>query len=136
MLGSRMANRDEIFNAVRNALANGRPETAEKQLRTFLSVHSHDADARYQYARCLAALGQLDKAVAEFRRLLAIQPQHIGALVDMGIALSCLGQHQSASVALDRAKRLDPRPAVLYFALGQCQLGLGDLPAAEASFRL
>jgi len=131
-----MASREEIFNTVRNALADGRPDTAEKQLRTFLSVHSRDVDARYQYARCLAALGQLEKAVAEFRRLLAIQPQHIGALVDMGIALSCLGQHQSALVALDRAKRIDPQPALLYFALGQCQLGLEDPSAAEASFRL
>jgi protein O-GlcNAc transferase len=131
-----MATREEVFTSAMTALADGRPDAAAKQLRTFLSVHSRDVDARYHYARCLAAANQLEQAVIEFQRLLAVQTQHLGAWVDMGIALNSLGRPRDALAALERAKALDSRHPVMHFAFGLCQLGSGDLPAAEASLRL
>lgn len=123
------------MNAARAALSSGRPELAERELRTFLISHAEDVDARYFFARSLAALGRLNDAVAEFSRLLALRPDHPQAAVQLGVAHSCLGDHQAALEVLEQARRRQPQSAELHFALGLCQLGLDDVPAAAASFR-
>ena len=130
-----MANRVDTLNAARGALSGGRPEVAEKALRSLLSFHAADVDARYYLARSLAALGRLDEAVVEFSRLLAIRPDHPRAAVQLGIAYSNLGNHHAAQAVLEQAKAVDPHSAELHFARGLCQLGLEDFPAAAASFR-
>jgi protein O-GlcNAc transferase len=131
-----MAIRQEILNTALAALSSGRPGAAETELRALLSANSQDVDARYFYARSLAAQGQLERAVGEFQRLLTIRPGHVRAMVDMGIALIYLGNHQGALAVLDRAKGIDSQPAELHFALGLCHLGLGALPEAETGFRM
>jgi protein O-GlcNAc transferase len=117
------------------ALSVGRAGAAAQQLRAYLSVNAQDVDARYHYARSLAALGELQQAAGEFRRLLRIQPGHLAAIIDLGIALAFAGEYRDALAVLDQAAGIDPPPAALHFASGLCRLGLGDLPEAEASFR-
>jgi protein O-GlcNAc transferase len=131
-----MAIREDILNTALTALSNGRPGAAETELRTLLSANSQDVDARYYFARSLAAQGQLQRAVGEFQRLLTIRPGHVRAMIDMGIALIYLGNHQGALAVLERAKGIDSQPAELHFALGLCHLGLGALTEAEAGFRM
>lgn len=130
-----MTQRHEILNAARAALSNGRPELAERTLRMFLIDNPQDVDALYYSARSLAALGQFNEAVGIFSRLLAIRPDHARAAIQLGVAYSSMGNHQAALRVLDGAKTFAPHAAELDFALGLCQLGLDDLPAAAASFR-
>ena len=130
-----MANRADTLNAARSALASGRPEVAEKSLRTLLSYHADNVDARYYLARTLAALGRLEEAVVEFSRLLAARPDHPRAAVQLGIAYSSLGNYRAARTVLEHAQTIDPHSAELHFARGLCQLGSDDLAAAVVSFR-
>jgi predicted O-linked N-acetylglucosamine transferase (SPINDLY family) len=100
------------------------------------SASPAEVEAHYQHARGLVSRGQLGNAVRELQRVLALQPRHLGALIDLGITLAYAGQYQSALTTLKQAKRADPRhPAELHFGLGLCHLGLGELPEADSSFR-
>lgn len=63
-------------------------ESAAVTLRQYLSKGGKDLYARFNYARALGALGQVDQAVEQFERILAIKPNAIqitvtNAYVDM-----------------------------------------------------
>lgn len=130
-----MANRHTVLNGAIAALTGGRPEIAAAALRRFLSSNTRDEDARYWYARSLAAQGLFEGAAGEFQRLLTMRPDHARAAVDLGLALAFSGDHSGGLAVLERATFIGPRPAELHFARGICLLGLDDPPAAASSFR-
>jgi protein O-GlcNAc transferase len=130
-----MTTREKVLSDAFSALSSGQPQLAEKKLRSFLATNARDVDARYQYARCLAALGQMQAAIGEYQRVLARQPQHLYALIDMGVALTMLEQPGQALAVLDRAQALDTRRPETQFALGLCQLALQNWPVAESCLR-
>jgi tetratricopeptide (TPR) repeat protein len=53
-------------------------------------------------------VGDLEAAIGEFDRALALQPDHAEAWIQKGIALARLGQHEKAATALAEAIRLRP----------------------------
>ena len=53
-------------------------------------------------------VGDLEAAIGEFDRALALQPDHAEAWMQKGIALARLGQHEKAATALAEAIRLRP----------------------------
>ena len=53
-------------------------------------------------------VGDLESAIGEFDRALALQPDHADGWIQKGIALARLGQHESAAIALAEAIRLRP----------------------------
>lgn len=130
-----MTTRDKVLSGALSALASGQPQLAERKLRSFLAANSRDVDARFQYARCLAALGQMQPAIGEYQRVLSSQPQHVYALIDMGVVLTMLDRPQQALAVLDRAQALDAQRPETQFALGLCQLALQNWPVAESYLR-
>ena len=70
-------------------------------------------DPRYDYLLGLAALenGQAALATVAFERVLAVQPQHLGARLDMARAHFQLGQDSLAREELETLRGMDPPPA-------------------------
>ncbi len=59
--------------------------------------------------RKLLGDGELEKAVAEFDKALAIDRRHAGALLGKGIALKLKGDKSSARDWFQKAEDADPR---------------------------
>jgi protein O-GlcNAc transferase len=123
------------LQAVRSRLASGQPAAAAGECHALLVANPGDSDTRHLYGRCLAALGRLDDAVTEFRRVLKVSSKHFPALVDLGVTYSLQGNHVEARQVLRTARTLDRRPAEVHFALGLCCLGVGELDEAGQCFR-
>ncbi len=130
-----MPNRQATLESAVAALSTGRPAVASALLQTYLATNARDVDARYLYARSLAACGAMPAAVGEFRQILTMQPNHANAVIDLGIALAFSGSHREALAVLERVTASVPRPPEVEFARGLSHLGVGDLPAAEDDFR-
>jgi hypothetical protein len=84
-------------------------------------------EIEFDYALGRAALdtGRPDKATLAFSRVLALDPNHAGALIDTGRAYLELGNFAQARVTFERLLALDPPPAVraqLQAYLQQAQL--------------
>jgi predicted O-linked N-acetylglucosamine transferase (SPINDLY family) len=131
-----MTTREKVLSGALSAFASGQPHVAEKKLRSFLSTNVRDIDARYHYARCLAALGQMEPAIGEYQRVLSAQPLHLPALIDLSVALTMTERSEEALTLLSRVPGQHARRPELQFALGLCQLGRRDWRAAEGSLRL
>jgi len=85
------------------------------------------------YASGVALLGdQPDEAVAEFRRELAISPEHVQARLQ--IALEYLKRDEpAAGLSLaEEAVKLAPRSAAARYALGRLRLAVGEAERAVA----
>jgi YaiO family outer membrane protein len=96
-------------------LANtGANAAALKAFQALAAANPDDIEARVWIARLHARMGNPEHAVAVYRSVIAVQPQHVDALVGLGNALVTLGRLREAADALDRAEALAAdRPAVL-----------------------
>src|SRR5690606_13040058 len=56
--------------------------------------------------------GDLDTALAHYRRAVAMQPEGAQAHLNLGVALKLRGEREEASTALKRAQELDPEGPV------------------------
>jgi tetratricopeptide (TPR) repeat protein len=70
-----------------------------------------DAMAHYTYGTVLTLTGDLEKALAEQRRALELNPNFGGAMGEMGRYLAYLGRYSEAMDCLDRAIRSSPGDA-------------------------
>ena len=68
-----------------------------------------NADHHVAEGRKLLGDGELEKAVAEFDKALAIDRRHAGALLGKGIALKLKGDKVSAREYFQKAEDVDPR---------------------------
>jgi tetratricopeptide (TPR) repeat protein len=68
-----------------------------------------NADHHVAQGRALLADGELEKAVAEFDKALAMDRRHAGALLGKGIALKLKGDKTAARDCFERAEDADPR---------------------------
>lgn len=75
---------------------------------------AHIGVIAYDYALGRAALhaGRPERATLAFARVLALDPGHAGARIDMGRAYLALGNREQAQVAFEVLLALDPPPAV------------------------
>jgi YaiO family outer membrane protein len=96
-------------------LANsGANAAALRQFQALAAANPDDIEARLWIARLHARMNNPEHAVSVYRSILAVQPQHVDALVGLGSALVTLGQLRDAADALNRAEALAAdRPAVL-----------------------
>jgi protein O-GlcNAc transferase len=86
-------------------------------------------------ARALIERGSFVEAVRVCEQVLARASQDLNARFFHGIALAQLGRDREAIASLRRAVAIDPRPAVLHYALGNSMLASGDLAEAAAAYR-
>jgi tetratricopeptide (TPR) repeat protein len=68
-----------------------------------------NADQNVQTGRAFLADGELDKAIAEFEKALAMDRRHAGALLGKGIALKLRGDKSGAKACFEQAEEADPR---------------------------
>jgi tetratricopeptide (TPR) repeat protein len=95
----------------------------------------NDAGVHNNLGNAWGRLGQLDEAVASYRRALLLSPDFAEAHNNLGHALLDLGQPDSAAASCRRAVDLKPRYAAAHDNLGCALLGLGRLDDAAASYR-
>ncbi len=89
---------------------------------------------RLQEALRLHQEDNIDKALALYDAILEDNPQHSLTLHAKGIALAQLGDYVKSKTFLEAAVRVEPKNAVYYASLGNCQRHLGELEKALASF--
>ena len=77
----------------------------EDYLRELLGEREDDAHARLALSRSLAARGEVDEAVAELRRLLERDPEHLGARAALGRLL--LSEHRDPEATKEYGELLD-----------------------------
>jgi tetratricopeptide (TPR) repeat protein len=79
--------------------------------------------------------GELERAMSLYREVLAREPDHVGALNNLGVALKTLNRFAPAVAHYRRALALQPDDAGLLINLGNALRGLGELEEAEAVLR-
>lgn len=89
------------------------------------------ADA-YEAAVAHRRAGRHAAAVQAFRAVLKDRPDHVDALVGLGLSLSALGERQAAATALRRSVELAPDYWDAHVGLARLAYAEGDLPAARA----
>jgi tetratricopeptide (TPR) repeat protein len=75
-----------------------------------------------------------DRAIQDFDRVLAIQPDNVGALIARGEALSNIGDQARALVDLNRAIALAPDRVAVYVTRGLMEGRRGNLAGAVGNY--
>ena len=83
----------------------------------------------------LRELGRLDEAEALLRKALAIQPQHVGALAELGHVARRRGDRAAALAAFEAAAAADPAHVGMKVSAASELRELGRLDEAEALLR-
>jgi regulator of sirC expression with transglutaminase-like and TPR domain len=79
-------------------------------------------------------LGQYDKAIADFSRVIEIDPKSKEAYYDRGIAYATIGQVNKSIADYSRLIEIDPRYAKAYSNRGADYFNLGQLDKAIADY--
>lgn len=77
-----------------------------------------DASLQFTLGRALKAAGELDEAVAAYRRAIELNPRFAEAHVSLGIALKAQGDLDAAIACYEQAIRINPQLAVAHSNLG------------------
>jgi tetratricopeptide (TPR) repeat protein len=94
-----------------------------------------DLDAFHLVGRAALGAGRLDDAESAFRRVLAEEPRHCFALVNLGRVLLAREEFASAEGTLQRAAACAPRLGVVHETLGALWLVNGRDAQAARAFR-
>jgi protein O-mannosyl-transferase len=78
--------------------------------------------------------GKLDRAIAEFREALRIDPRRFDATCDLGLALDRRGETDAAIACLRRAAQLRPKNAKAHLNLGATLMHHGHVDEAIALY--
>jgi protein O-GlcNAc transferase len=79
--------------------------------------------------------GDLTQAERQYRELLARQPEHAGALANLGLLLADRGETAAAIECYEASLRGDPRCWATHYNLGQALRAAGRLNDATASYQ-
>ncbi|PYJ92409.1 MAG: hypothetical protein DME62_12890 [Verrucomicrobia bacterium] len=82
----------------------------------------------------LPALGQFDRANAEAKRALELDPLSLVMITDAGAVYWITGRYQEAVAQFRKALEMDPRNYTAHWQLGQALECIGDLPGAIAEY--
>ncbi len=112
----------------------GRYAEAEPMLRRALeSLDS--ALTRYALGLVLDRTGRRGEAIAEYRRTLDHNPNHLGALNNLGVALAAQGRMDEATRHFERLAAVDPDDADAHANLGLALEATGAPDRAARAFR-
>src|SRR5438876_8870966 len=82
----------------------------------------------------LPALGQFDRANAEAKRALELDPLSLVMITDAGTVYWITGRYQEAVAQFRKAIEIDPGNYTAHWQLGQALECIGDLPGAIAEY--
>ncbi|MCC6139390.1 MAG: tetratricopeptide repeat protein [Nitrospira sp.] len=105
------------------------------ELRGRIRIFPASAEDRLKLAQGLYRVGDFDAALDECRLALKLQPNHTGALLQLGILLMAKQDGHGAATAFMEALLLDPALTHAHYSLGGVQYSLGNIKAATQSYR-
>ena len=114
-----LAGRHEESLALRDELATGRPD-----------------DVKFLFYRGIShsLLDNNEAAIADYDRVIALDPTHNASYLNRGSAKADLGQHEAAVADYDLALSLDPNYIIAYHNRGVAKADLGRYEAAIMDF--
>ncbi len=107
----------------------------EVQGRGFAAVSQTQAETLWRKALDLHERGRMDEAAAAYLSFLAVWPDHIGALCNLGMLKCQKGAAAEALPLLEEAARAAPEIAEIHANLGQAKKQLGHMEGALTSYR-
>ena len=107
---------------------------AEEMLRQALEGLDN-APTRYELGAVLAATGRLGEAIAEYRRALDRNPNHLATLNNLGVALAGQGRMDEAARHFERMIAVDPENADAHANLGLALAARGARARAASAFQ-
>ncbi len=87
-------------------------------------------ESRFNRALVYQAMKDFDRALADYDRILAANPNHVAALNNKADILMALRRYDEAATALDAAVRISPTDPDLYFNRGLAQEKRGNYQQA------
>jgi outer membrane protein len=106
------AARTALLEHARALSAAGKAEEAYRALADHEDEHIGDIEFDYAIGRAALDSGRPDRATLAFSRVLAADPAHAGASIDMGRAYLALGNREQARTVFEGLLALDPPPAL------------------------
>jgi tetratricopeptide (TPR) repeat protein len=105
-------------------------------LRRAIALDPRNAAAHLMLGEVLRGKGQFDEAIAEYRQVNRLMPNHVSSYVDLG-AILCDEKHDydGAIVCFRRAIALDPEHTTAHVNLGITLRKMGQTDAAVAEYR-
>jgi protein O-mannosyl-transferase len=100
-----------------------------------LACTCDNAVANLNLGMALAERGDIDAAIAQYRRVLAIRPDDAEALSNLGNVLCDRGQFDEAVASCRKAVEAKPGFAMAHNNLGVALVGRGDFDEAISQFR-
>ncbi len=91
-----------------NYMDHGSFPIAAECYRRALAISDESQDVRVDYGACLHGMGLADRALEEFRKVLAKNSKHPIANYNMGIVFSEMGKNDSMKVYMKKYLALDP----------------------------
>jgi Flp pilus assembly protein TadD len=125
--------------AVRRLLAliyrgTGDTETAIQELHRALELQNSD-DAHEMLGEILSDKGQIEDAIAEFDKAIALRPNFSGNYDAKGLALYRAGRFAEAAASFERVTQLQPDNASGFQRLGTTYYSAGDTEKALVNYR-
>ena len=126
----------ESWNNLGNARRlSGDIEGSVAALERAADINSAAPPIRLNYATALAAVGRVDDAEAQLRRMAEDFPQDSKSLRELHAMLKELGREEPALEAIEAASKRDPADLELLLALASQRLNLLHTEAAEEAYR-
>ena len=112
-----------------------RYEEAAQALSVSVSLYPDDPETRLSLAEAYYALGQLDKAIAEFRQVIKLDPHSVTAYGGLAWNLVQRNENDEALRVYDYAVQRNLDSPTLHWAAGLAYLGQDKIAQAHDEFR-
>jgi tetratricopeptide (TPR) repeat protein len=124
-----------LFQKARLAIEQRDWQTAKMMYLQALGLKSDLPDVHYGLATVYFQLRELTSAAHHFKEVTRLDPQRVGAYVNLGAVLNLLDQVDEAIVALRRAIQLDGKRVEGYYNLGLVYRRKGQTDLAIQAYR-
>ena len=127
-----------VHNLIKSAefdSAEGNYDRARKKLEAALARDPQAIEAHQVLGTVLVRSGEHEAAVAEYRKALEGNPDHIGALFGLAALYKQMGRYAEAEAGFLRLRQLDPKDSKSAVHLADLKVLAGDRPAAIEMLR-
>ena len=111
-------------------------EQARAEFEKSLRLKPEQTESHYQLEDMAVKAGQFEQGIVEARKVLARNPQHGGALTDLGIAYFRMKNYEEAAKALEQAVTAAPEFQTGHYYLGLSLAKLGRKQESDEQLAL
>ncbi len=130
-----MCTLSETFDLARRHHQAGDLRQAEQLYRQVLNADGHNAEIWFLVAECCQGQGKLPDAISGYEQALWLQPDHVDARTNLGVAFATQRKLDEAVAQFTEALRLRPDYAKAHHNLGVALAEQGKLDEAGQSLR-